>query len=119
MSNECDSSAFQINKPADTELLRIVKTIDGFDIKIPAGVVPTHAASTFIEIAKELLQKESAWIPVDQLLPNERGPFLLWVKAPGFCGELTIANFDPIRTLEFDVCHVTHWMSVPRPPQDM
>lgn len=117
MSSEWDA-AFQINKPADTELLRIVKTIDGFDIKIPPSVVPTHAASVFIEIIKELLQKESAWISSSQILPTESGPFLLWVKRPSYCGEFAIGKFDPVRSMEFDVSNVTHWMSFPEPPKD-
>lgn len=42
---------------ANREILRIVPTETGFDIKIPEGIEPTEAAEEFIKIVRELLAK--------------------------------------------------------------
>lgn len=60
-----EESYIEIQKPQG-EVLRIVPTPGGFDIKIAEGVTPTEAAMTFIESVKEILQQQGLW----QALPE-------------------------------------------------
>ena len=57
MSEEETRITFRDISVPPREILRIVPTEAGWDIKIPDDVTPTEAAKRFIEIVNELLGK--------------------------------------------------------------
>lgn len=56
------------------------------------------------------------WIAVSERKPDSGGRFLVWIKQPGFYGEIAIVIFDPIRENDFERKYVTHWMRLPDEP---
>ena len=51
-----DASLISFHEPAQ-EILRFVRTENGFDIKIAEGITMTEAAEKFINVVKTIMEK--------------------------------------------------------------
>ena len=57
MAGYNDASIISFREPG-REVMRIVHTADGFDIKIADGITMTEAAEKFINVVREMMEKK-------------------------------------------------------------
>jgi len=98
------------------EILRIVPNETGFDIVIPDGVEPSHAALMFIATVRQMLaaQKGDGWVSVADKLPE--GGMQVMIKNDKHFGHAYLCTTmywqDAASNDRYAYNEITHWKAI-------